>query len=56
MAGRYHQLNGQEFKQTPRDSEKQGGLVCCSSWVTKSQSQRVRHDWATEQKILGINF
>ena len=35
MAGRYYQLNGQEFKQTPRDSEKQGSLVCYSSWGHK---------------------
>ena len=27
----HHQLNGHEFEQTPRDSERQGSLVCCSS-------------------------
>ena len=33
----HHQLNGQEFEQTPGDSEGQGSLACCSPWVTKSQ-------------------
>ena len=30
-------LNGREFEQTPRDSEGQRRLVCCSLWVSKSQ-------------------
>ena len=30
MVGWHHQLNGHEFEQTPRDSEGQGSLVCCS--------------------------
>ena len=40
----YHtnQLNGHEFEQTPGDSEGQGSLACCSSWVG--------HDLATEQQ------
>ena len=38
-------LNGCEFEQTPGDSEGQGSLVCC--WP---ESQRVGHDWATEQQ------
>ena len=29
----YHQLNGNGFEQTPRDSEGQGSLVCCGPWV-----------------------
>ena len=29
------QLSGHEFEQTPRDSERQGSLVCCSSWGRK---------------------
>ena len=28
-------LNGQEFEQTPRGSEGQGSLVCCSAWGHK---------------------
>ena len=46
----HHQLNGQEFEQTPGDSddrsEGQPGMQQ-SMW-----SQRVRHDLATEQKQL----
>ena len=32
LVRQYHQLNGHEFEQTPRDSEGQGSLVCCSPW------------------------
>ena len=35
MVERHHQLNGHEFEQIPRDSEGQGGLVCCDSWGRK---------------------
>ena len=35
----WHQLNGHEFEQTPGDSGGQESLVCCSSGVTKSQTQ-----------------
>ena len=30
MIGWHHQLSGHEFEQTPRDSEGQRSLVCCS--------------------------
>ena len=30
MVGWHHRLNAHEFEQTPRDSEGQGSLVCCS--------------------------
>ena len=30
MVGWHHQLNGHKLGQTPRDSEGQGSLVCCS--------------------------
>ena len=33
MVGWYYWLCGHEFQQTPGDSEGQGGLLCCSSWV-----------------------
>ena len=33
MVGWHHWLNGHEFKETPRDTEGQGSLVCCSPWV-----------------------
>ena len=32
MVGRHHWLNGHEFEQTLGHSERQGSLVCCSSW------------------------
>ena len=35
MVGWHHQLNGHDFEQTPRDSERQGNLACCSSWGFK---------------------
>ena len=31
----HHWLNGDEFEQTPGDSEGQGSLVCCSLWGRK---------------------
>ena len=31
----HHQLNGYEFKQSLRDGEGQGSLVCCSPWCHK---------------------
>ena len=30
IAGWHHRLNGHEFEQTPRGSEGQGSLACCS--------------------------
>ena len=39
MVGWHHQLNGHEFEQTPGDSEGEGGLVCCSPLVAKSQTR-----------------
>ena len=35
MVGWHHELNGQEFEQTPGDSEGQGSLVCYSPWDLK---------------------
>ena len=35
MVGWQHQLNGHEFKQSPRDGEGQGILACCSLWGVK---------------------
>ena len=35
MVGWHHELNGQEFEQTPGDSEGQASLVCCSAWGRK---------------------
>ena len=38
MVGWHHRINGHEFEQTPRDSEGQGSLACCSLWVAESQT------------------
>ena len=43
--GWHHWLNGREFMQTQGDSEGQGTLVGCSSWVSKSQIWL--SDWTT---------
>ena len=42
MVGWHHQLNGHEFEQTPRDTEGQGSLVCCSSWGHKESDMTER--------------
>ena len=46
MAGWHHQLSGHEFEQTPGDSEEQGK----PSVLQSMKSQRVGHDWETEQQ------
>ena len=46
MVGWHHQLNGHEFEQTPRDSEGQRSLACCSPWG----SQWDGHNLAIEQQ------
>ena len=35
MVGWYCRFNGQEFEQTPGDSEGEGSLVCCNPWGHK---------------------
>ena len=35
IVGWHHQISGHEFEQTSGDSEGQGSLACCSSWVRK---------------------
>ena len=47
MVGWHHQLNGHAFQQTPRESEGQGSLLCCSQWG---------HDLATEQQALAYIY
>ena len=32
IVGWHHQLNGHEFDQMPRNSERKGSLVCYSPW------------------------
>ena len=35
MVGWHHQLEGQEFEQTPGAGDGQGSLACCSPWGCK---------------------
>ena len=39
MVGWNHQLDGHKFEQAPGVGDGQGSLVCCSPWVTKSQTR-----------------
>ena len=39
MFGWHHRLNGPDFEKTPGDSEGQRNMLCCSLWITKSQTQ-----------------
>ena len=50
MDGWHHRLNGHEFGQTSGDSEGQGSLAWCSTWVTKES----RHDLAMEQQTKNM--
>ena len=45
MIGWHHQLNRHELEQTPRDSEGQGSLMCCSC---KKQDMT----WCVNNKII----
>ena len=35
VVGWHHQLNGNEFEETPGDGEGQRSLVCCNPWGRK---------------------
>ena len=48
MVGWHHRVNEREFEQIPGDGEGQRSLVCGSP----GGSQRVGHDWVTEQRGL----
>ena len=43
MAGWHHRLDECESEWTPGDGNGQGGLACCDSWVTNSQTRL--SDW-----------
>ena len=47
MVGWHHRHNGHGFEWTLGVGDGQGGLVCLGSW-----GYRVRHDWATELKLI----
>ena len=58
VVGWHHQLNGDEFEQTPKDGEGQGSLVCCSSWDHKqkwlSRLNNNNKRWSTMAVTLSI--
>ena len=52
MVGWHHQLNGQEFEQTPGDSEGQGSLGCWSPWGCKKTdtTERLNNNILAQEK------
>ena len=59
MVGWHHWLNGHELEQIPVDSERQGGLACCSPWGLKEMdtTRRLKNNswgnWGPERKSHG---
>ena len=54
MIGWHHWLSGQEFEQTPGDSEGQGSLACYSPWVAKSRTWLI--DWMMTLDMANQKF
>ena len=52
MVGWHHRLNGQEFEQTPGDSEGQGSLGCWSPWGCKKTdtTERLNNNILAQEK------
>ena len=48
MVGWHHHFNGHEFEQTPRNSEGQGSLACCSPRSHKESDMTERLTAAAE--------
>ena len=51
MVGWHHRLNGHEFEQTLLDSERQGSLVCCSSWGCEESD--MTEELNNNNKVIG---
>ena len=51
MAGWHQRLSGQEFAQTPGDSEGQGNLLCCSPWGHKELDTTEETEPTTSKKL-----
>ena len=57
MVGWHHKLNRHEFEQAPGVGDRQGSLACCSTWVTKSQTQLSNWtDWLEDVKKLEPSY
>ena len=54
--GRQHWLNGHEFGKTPGVGDRQGGLVCCSSWGRKKSDMTERLNWTNAVTITKKNI
>ena len=52
MVGWYHRLNGHEFGWTPGVGDRQGGLVCCSSWGCKELDTTEQLNWTLKTHYL----
>ena len=48
----HHRLNGHEFAQTPRNSEGQGSLVCCSPWSLKESDMTEWLNWTWASSLF----
>ena len=46
MVGWHHWVNRHEFEQTPRDSEGEGNLACCSPWGYKESDTQT---WMSDE-------
>ena len=61
MVGWHHWLSGHEFEQTPGDNDRQGSLVCSSSWsckesdTTEHPNNKNRNQWNWKQDISREN-
>ena len=65
MVGWHHQFNGQEYEQTPGDSEGQENLACCSPLSRKelditeclnNNSNNLRMGARYENIFIQVNF
>ena len=45
ILSQHHQLNGHEFEQVPGVGNRQGSLVCCSTWGLKESDTTERLNW-----------
>ena len=53
MVGWHHCLNRHDLEQALGDSERQGGLVCCSPWGSKesNMTERLKRTEAVESSL-----
>ena len=56
MVGWHHRLNGHVFEQAPGNGERQGSLVCCSSWGCKEldTTERLNNNKSWESYTMSL--